>query len=181
MTGKPLESNNTSVCQLTVELNADLFLRTLIRELSGTLEDVVGVEDASGFISVVGNHMGDAINDEYRKSLAVDNIAKGQLADVLVDLNRRINGDFYVISQDDEKIVLGSRRCPFGDKVKDKHSLCMMTSSVFGKIAAENTGYARVDIEKTIAERAPECRVVIYFNADLSNSEKGREYYKQLA
>ena len=34
--------------QLPVELDRDIFLRTLIRELAGTLEDVVGLEEASG-------------------------------------------------------------------------------------------------------------------------------------
>jgi predicted ArsR family transcriptional regulator len=142
---------------------------------------VVGVEDASGFISVVGNRMGDAINNEYRRSLAVDNLAKDQLAEVLVDLKQRINGDFYIISQDDQKIILGNRRCPFGDKVKGKRSLCMMTSNVFGKIAAENLGHARVDLEKTIADHAPECRIVIYFNASTDHTVKGREYYQELS
>ena len=180
MTGETLNSTITPVCQLPVALNADLFLRSLIRELAGTLEEVVGVEDALGFISVVGNRMGDVINEEYRRSLAVENIAKEQLAEILLDLKQRINGDFYVVSQDEEKLVLGSRRCPFGDKVKGKQSLCMMTSNVFGKIVAENTGYARVDLEKTIADHAPECRVVIYFATTTDHSAKGREYYREL-
>ena len=46
-------------CDAQVELERDVFLRTLVRELSGTLEEVVGLEEASGFISVVGQHMGE--------------------------------------------------------------------------------------------------------------------------
>ena len=180
MTAQPLESTHVSICQLPVALNADVFLRSLIEELSGTLEDVVGVDDASGFISVVGNRLGEAINHEYRKSLAVDNITKDQLAHVLVDLKRRINGDVYIVSQYDTKLVMGCRRCPFGDKVKGKRSLCMVTSNVFGKIVAENTGYARVDLEQTIAEYASECRIVIYFDTDSNHSAKGREYFREL-
>ena len=34
--------------QLNLPLNRDLFLRTLIRELAGTLEEVVGYEEAAG-------------------------------------------------------------------------------------------------------------------------------------
>jgi hypothetical protein len=40
----------------TIQLERDVFLRSLLRELAGTLEDVVGLEEASGFISVVGQH-----------------------------------------------------------------------------------------------------------------------------
>lgn len=42
-----------SVQTLDLPLERDLFLRTLIRELAGALQDVVGLEEASGFISLV--------------------------------------------------------------------------------------------------------------------------------
>ena len=38
------------------------FLRTLMRELAGTLQDVVGLEEASGFVSVVGSAIGTQID-----------------------------------------------------------------------------------------------------------------------
>ncbi len=104
------------VDQLNVPLDRDLFLRNLIRELAGTLEDVVGIEEASGFISVTGQAIGDQINRDYKHALAVSNLTREQVADVLVDLKRRIQGDFYIIEEDDEKILLGNRACPFGDK-----------------------------------------------------------------
>lgn len=34
-----------------------------------------------------------------------------------MDLKRRIQGDFCVIEESDEKIVLGNRACPFAEKV----------------------------------------------------------------
>ena len=56
MTQSPL--TETSVEAANVDLERDTFLRTLVRELSGTLENVVGLKEASGFISVVGQTMG---------------------------------------------------------------------------------------------------------------------------
>ena len=79
-----------------------------------------------------------------------------------MDLKRRIQGDFYVIEEDDEKIVFGNRACPFAEKVVGRPAMCMMTSNVFGGIAAENLGYAKVVLEETIAEGDPGCRVVVY-------------------
>ncbi len=38
---------------LDVPLDRDVFLRTLVRELAATLEDVVGCEQAAGFISTI--------------------------------------------------------------------------------------------------------------------------------
>lgn len=159
-----------------VPLNRDLFLRSLLRELAGTLEDVVGVDDASGYISVVGAAIGEQIDSAYRQALCVERLSKGQVADVLVDLKRRIEGKFYVIEESDDRIVLGNSQCPFGDRVKDRPSLCMMTSNVFGHIAAKNLGYANVVIEEAIARGDPGCRVVVTLDPEKAASN-GREYF----
>lgn len=164
---------------LRIPLDRDVFLRTLIRELSGTLQDVVGLQEASGFVSVVGQRVGEQLDDSYRAALQVPRLTRAQVASVLVDLKRRIQGDFYLIEESDEKIVLGNRACPFAEKVLGRPSMCMMTSNVFGSIAARNLGYAKVALEQTIAEGAPGCRVVVYFKRDgESDRAQGREYFE---
>jgi predicted ArsR family transcriptional regulator len=162
-----------------IPLERDNFLRTLIRHLSGTLQDVIGVEEAAGFISVVGQRVGEEIDQSYRKALQVSSLSREQVSDVLVDLKRRIQGDFYIIEEDEQKIVLGNRKCPFEDQVLDRPSMCMMTSNVFGTITAQNIGYARVDLEKTIANGDNECRVVVNLKPSKEHqSGTGREYYQ---
>jgi len=164
---------------LQIPLERDVFLRMLLRELAGTLQDVVGLEEASGFVSVVGQRVGDHINESYRAALALPRLTRTQVADVLVDLKRRIQGDFYVVEQDEERIVLGNRACPFGDKVLGRPAMCMMTSNVFGVITAENLGYANVVLEQTIAQGAPGCRVVIYLKPPVDGKPpEGREYFQ---
>jgi predicted ArsR family transcriptional regulator len=164
---------------LSVPLERDVFLRTLIRELSGTLQDVVGLDEAAGFISVVGQKVGDQINHDYKAALQVEGLDRAQVSGVLVDLKRRIKGEFYVIEEDEEKIVLGNRCCPFAEKVEGRPAMCMMTSNVFGVIAAENLGYAKVELQQTIAQGDPGCRVVVHLRptAD-AQAAKGREYFK---
>lgn len=168
-----------TVSSLDVPLERDVFLRNLIRELAGTLQDVVGLEEASGFISVVGQRVGDQINQEYKSALQIDRLSRSQVAEVLVDLKRRIQGSFYVIEEDDQKIVLGNHACPFADKVIGRPAMCMMTSNVFGVIAAENLGYARVALEKTIAQGHGECRVVVYLQPGTeSGGFAARDYFE---
>ncbi|RIH75465.1 hypothetical protein Mterra_03977 [Calidithermus terrae] len=168
----------SEVARLEVPLERDVFLRTLIRELSGTLQDVVGLEEASGFISVVGLNMGHAISLEYRRALGRAPLSREEVAEVLVDLKRRIRGDFYVVEQSETRIVLGNRACPFAEKVLGRPAMCMMTSNVFGAIAAENLGYAKVELQETIAQGAPGCRVVVHL-APTPEAEAalGREYF----
>lgn len=168
-----------SPSELAIPLERDVFLRTLLRHLAGTLQNVVGLEEASGFVSVVGQEMGDEINRTYKDALAVSNLSREQVGEVLVDLKRRIHGDFYIIEEDDDKIVLGNRACPFGDKVIGRPALCMMTSNVFGSIAADNLGYSKVVIEQAIARGDAGCRVVVYLKpTPEAEASQGREYFQ---
>ena len=173
---------NATISQLEimdVPLERDGFLRDLIRELAGTLQEVVGTKQASGYISVVGQHIGDKINQEYKTALKVSQLNREQVAAVLVDLKRRIQGEFYIVEETDDKLVFGNRACPFRERVIGRPSMCMMTSNVFGAIAAENLGYSKVELQQTIADGANECRVVVYLHpTEESTAADGREYFK---
>ncbi|MEJ7594227.1 MAG: methanogen output domain 1-containing protein [Planctomycetaceae bacterium] len=181
-TGAEMNESSTpppAISELAIPLERDVFLRNLLRHLAGTLQNVVGLQEASGFVSVVGQEMGEEINRTYKTALAVSSLSRQQVGEVLVDLKRRIQGDFYVIEEDDDEIVLGNRACPFGEKVIDRHALCMMTSNVFGSIAADNLGYSKVVIEQAIARGDAGCRVVVYLKpTPEAQSSTGREYFK---
>lgn len=171
------ESSET-IAELDIDLDRDLFLRNLLRHLAATLEEVVGFEEASGFISIVGQQVADWINSDYRNALQVSSLSRDQVQQVLVDLKRRIRGDFHVIAEDEDKIVLGNRACPFGEAVRDRNSLCMMTSNVFGTVTAENLGYAKVALHETIARGDPGCRIVVYLReTPEAVADSGNEYF----
>ena len=170
-------SDDLDLANRDLPLDADLFLRRMLRELSGTLEDVVGLEAAEGFINSVGSAMGRWIGQSYANALKLDRLDPSQLAQVFIDLKRRINGGFYVIDLNDERIVLGNKACPFGEMAEGRMSLCMMTSNVFGRIAADNLGYARVTLEETIAGGAEGCRIVVWLHPVEGEEPTGREYY----
>jgi len=167
-----------SMRQLDIPLERDLFLRSLIRELAGTLEEIIGYQEAAGYISLVGQRIGEWIDTLYKQQLGVTSLSRRQVAQVLVDLKQRIQGEFSVAELDDTRILLTSSSCPFADKVLDRPSMCMMTSNVFGVIAANNLGYAKVVLAQTIAAGDPECRVIVYLQPTPEASvATGREYY----
>lgn len=163
---------------LSISLDRDLFLRMLIRDLAGTLQQVVGAKEAAGFISVAGQQIGEYTHNQYLAALDKPILSWEEVPQVLVDLKRRIQGDFYVIEESDDRIVLGNRACPFGDKVIGRPTMCMMTSNVFGSIASRSLGYAKVELQQTIAEGHGECRVIVYLKTT-PDSERadGREYF----
>ena len=169
----------SEVEQAQVSLDRDVFLRRLLRELAGSLQNILGIDQASEYISVVGEAIGKQLNTQYCQALSVDRLSASQVADVMVDLKHRIEGSFFIIEQTEDRIVLGNRACPFGDSVRDRPSLCMMTSNVFGHITAENLGYAGVKLEETIAEGHPGCKVVVYLRSTAASEPGVRSYFKQ--
>lgn len=106
----------SDVQELEVPLERDVFLRQLLRELSGSLQDAVGMAEASGYISAVGEQT----HNVYRQALTLDRLARQQVANLLVDPKRRIQGDFYIIEETEDKIVLGNRARPYAETVRDK-------------------------------------------------------------
>ena len=170
-------SDNAAAANAAIPLERDVFLRQLLRHLTGALQDTVGLEEAEGFISVVGQQIGDEINQSYRQALQLPALNATQVADVLTDLKKRIQGDFYIAEQSEDKIVLRNNRCPFGDKVIGREALCMMTTNVFGVITAENLGYARVSIDKSIARGHRGCEVTVHLNAN-SSQDVGFEFFR---
>jgi hypothetical protein len=169
-----------SVETLDLPLERDAFLRTLLRHLSGALEDAVGLREASGFVSIVAQKLADELNRDYRIALSKPGLSRSEVARVVVDLKRRIQGDFYILEESDEKIVLGNRKCPFGEKVAGRPSLCMMTSTVLGVIAAENLGYSKVVLDQTIARGNSGCRIVLHLKPTLeSELAEGTEFARR--
>ncbi len=158
-------------------LDRDVFLRTLVRELAGTLQDTVGLEDAEGFVAVVGQRMGRWLDTSYREAIGVDRLDRDQVAEVLTDLKARIHGGFELVAGDEAVLEYTNDRCPFEDAVLGRPSMCMMTSNVFGSIAAENLGYAKVELGETIAQGSSRCHVLVHLDHARAEARPGREYF----
>lgn len=164
-----------------IPLERDLFCRTLIRELAGSLEDTVGLEAASGYVSIVGARIGAWIDAEYRDAFDVEKMDRDQVAATLTDLKRRIHGTFTLDEEASgpDRLVYDNTRCPFEEKVEGRESMCMMTSNVFGSIAARNLGYGKVELQKTIARGDGRCRILVHTDPESEETQEaeGREYF----
>lgn len=168
-----------AVRQVDIRLERDEFTRSMIRELAGTLQEVVGLDEAEGFIAVVGQRVGEDINARYQAALGKSRFSAPVVAEILVDLKRRIQGGFSIVEHTDEHIVLANTACPFAEKVDGRPALCMMTSNVFGTIVSDHLGWAKVELQETIANGASGCAVVVHLKPTAAaNAAPGREYIR---
>jgi hypothetical protein len=133
-------------------------------------------------VAQVGTNVGFRMEEAYRAAEKITGrLTPKDMADLYVRLKAAIDGDFYVIDADERRIVLGNRRCPFGEVVRRQPGLCRMTSSVFGGIAARNRAAAAVVLEERIALGDPECRVVVWLDGSASPRPQGAHFYRHPA
>jgi anti-sigma regulatory factor (Ser/Thr protein kinase)/predicted ArsR family transcriptional regulator len=155
----------------------EAFLRALVVELARTAEATQGPAVVEQLVAQVGATVGGQMEEEYRLARAVTGrLTPDQVADCYLRLKGAIEGEFYVISAGPDKVVLGNRRCPFGDTVRQAPALCRMTSSVFGGIAARNHDDAVVLLDERIAVGDPECRVTVLLGAAARANPGGHHY-----
>ncbi|MBN1378814.1 MAG: transcriptional regulator [Gammaproteobacteria bacterium] len=163
----------------TVALTEASFLRKFIRHITGTLEDIVGLDEAAGYIATVAQRMGEQLNEAYLQSLGLERMNRKQVCKVIADLEKRINGNAEIVFENDEKIVLEGCACPFGTDVADRPSMCMMTTNMLAVIAAENLGFSKVSIEESLSQGDPACRVVIYVRpGEECDAAIGQEFFQ---
>ncbi|MFC6438856.1 methanogen output domain 1-containing protein [Bowmanella sp. JS7-9] len=162
-----------------LELSVDpakFYLEILI-ELNETLNDVVGEQESHGLISLVADKIGRYFEGMYRHALGMQKFDVDTLAAILIDLKRRIGGEFYIHDIKPTRIELKNTRCPFSERVVGQTTLCAMTSNVFGRISADSQGYAAVELSKTIARGDGHCHVIVHLDSHQERSDDVIEYF----
>ena len=171
-----ISDKRAALDQLSLKRNREQFCMELITELAESIQEVVGNEMAAGFVRTVGARIGNTMNQDYEEATGMDKFDIDTVANILVDLKRRINGGFRIESFNNNAITLVNDACPFSPKVLGKTSLCEMTSSVFGTIASKHLGYANVEISEAIARGDKRCRVIVHLDPEL-DIENGRAFF----
>ena len=148
------------------------FFNTMIGSLCETIESVVGMEDAETFIGIVGRRVGQS---EAARLDPADACTPADVAEHLQNFKQAIGGDFRVDSVEGSKIVFSNHRCPFAKQAAGRPSLCMMTTNVFGRVAADATGYARVNVREALARGDSRCLVSVDLEWDPEGD--GQEFF----
>lgn len=174
-------SSEPAEFETPITLDRDSFMRRLVSSLGHLNEGLLGSDVAGAYILNVGLSMGAAIEAEYKRYWRLDRaLTVDEYAHVIVDLEQKIHGRFSLVSKEPEKVIVQTSACPFDAYVRQSPSLCFMTSSLFGGIAARNFGYAKVVLHRRIALGDPNCYVTIHLqrNAE-ARAGVGREYFPE--
>ena len=81
------------------------------------------------------------------------------VAEAFIEAERRLGGDFHLVSATPTRFVLQNRCCPFG--TSPPPGACRFTSALAGALAAESSGSAEVTLDERIALGDPQCRIVV--------------------
>lgn len=155
------------------------FLRALVVQLAQTIEIQHGQDAADAAVAQVGTDVGGRMLEEFRLAKAVaGRMTPDQIGRCYVRLKHAIDGGFRVVEATEQRIVLVNDRCPFGEVVRQAPSLCRMTSSVFGGIAARNSEEgATVLLEERIALGDAGCRVVVELGVARERADPAAHHY----
>lgn len=131
-------------------------------------------------IEQLGLGASSCFEEAYRKANALEGpLDHETYADLIVEIKNRIGGNFSRATSEPGVVRVASTRCPFGDGVKNTPSLCQMTASVFGGIAARNFGFAKVVLHQRIACNDPTCEVSVVTDPAIADRYQGDEYHYQ--
>lgn len=158
---------------IPVNMNRDIFLTQMITELALNLDK----SQAKRTLNKIGLNLGKHIEELYKEFYGVENLNVDQLTETLIDVEKKIGGDFSVVEKSPTKIILKNNKCPFGnDKVKECPELCSITSGIFGIIASRNFGYSKVCLKRTIATADEDYIVIFLKKTKESEKEKAISY-----
>ena len=131
-------------------------------------------------IEQLGLNAGSCFEAVYREERGlVGPLDHAQYRDFIVEIKNKIGGGFSPASSKPGVVRVTNTRCPFGEAVKHAPELCQMTSSVFGGIAANNFGYAKVILDKRIAVGDGMCEVRIHTDPSRADQYQGGDEYRK--
>lgn len=109
-----------------------------------------------------GATVGLSAETAYRADHSIEGaLTARQVGDAFVDMERRMGGEFFVVSADEHRVILGNRRCPFGKAVVGSPSICRFTSAAAGGMAARAAGEAEVTLDERLSMGDHQCRLVV--------------------
>ncbi len=158
---------------IPVNMNRETFLTQMINELALSLDKTQLKET----LNKIGLKLGKQIEQLYKQFYGVENLNLTQLTEALIDVEKKIGGNFSVVEKTPEKIILKNNKCPFGnDKVKGCPEFCSITSNIFGIMASKNFSYSKVSLKRTIAKADEDYIIIFLKKTEESEKEKATDY-----
>jgi len=158
---------------IPVNISEGTFLRRIINDLAANLEK----KDPKSIVNKVGFNVGEHIEELYKGFYGVEKLNLDQFSEVIIDVEKKIGGDFSIVEISKDKVVIKNTKCPFGEGVKKNPNLCYITSNILGVLAAKYFDYGKVCMKKTIATDSDYCDMVVYLKKTKeSEKDKGKEY-----
>lgn len=124
----------------------------LLGLLTGEIEGGRSLEEAAARAGATVAALVEPTDTEERGQLV-------DMAELLVEVERELGGDFEIVEAGERRIVVRNRRCPFGPATG--RGMCRFTSALAGGLAARASGRSDVTVAQSLAAGDQECRLVV--------------------
>lgn len=145
---------------IPVDLNRIRFLKEMMVGMCQNIE----VNQLKEAINKTSTQIGKDISELYRRFHNSPKLTKSQLIDSIIDAMNKLGAKFSLVTENEERITFRNSTCLFGHDIKKCPILCMTTSNIIGTIVAENLGYGKVELKRTIAQGNTEDIINVYLN-----------------
>lgn len=156
-------------------LDKESFFLFLIVKLAKIVEERFGKQESTDLFSIIGANLAHEINSYYREKFSKDKLSAECIATSLIEFSAKLNEKFYLVSLDQDKLVLGNKNCPYGVELKDREVFCQLDKSMAENMVKENFGYGKAELSQTIAQGDEECLITIYLKPENDPSYKKQE------
>jgi signal transduction histidine kinase len=174
---KPIASNHLREGGFEPLTRESLMLQ-LITHLSKLTYSLFDDHFSREYIMAASLRMAQAIDKKCKEAYGNDDhLSLEQFINLQLSTSDKL---FHLTEKAENKVVVCSNTCPFEKIINEVPNLCMVTSAIFGGIAALNFGFSKVSLRKQIVLGDSCCEVCIYVkNDEESAQEDGIVYTKE--
>jgi hypothetical protein len=111
----------------------------------------------------VGIAFGQEVSQSYREFFNLRRLSPEYLPGLIFEVSYKTGGGFMLYRTFEGGVVMQSTRCPLPGALWGNAGLCEACKGCVAGVVADNTGYAKVHLAKSLMRGFKSCLMVVYF------------------
>lgn len=157
---------------IPVNLNKELFLKKITTYLASNIYK----GEKKEALNKAGLDLSNYLERIYKEHYRVEKLSFDQVIDVIVDVYKKVGGNFKIIEKDSKKLLLRCKKSPFGEDIADSFILFNINAGIMGGLISKSKGYCKVCLKPASKDDGLYDILVFLKKNKESEEEEGVEY-----